>query len=82
MTDGPLFTLDADQHWDLAFDAQQWMIRRRKLKLKVSTGDSKAGHSPIYRWEPNGMWAARNARCTSTSRASAARHFQRRIGPG
>ncbi len=23
-----------------------------ELNLKVSTGDSKAGHSPIYRWEP------------------------------
>ena len=30
MADKPLFTLDADSRWRLAFDRQQWIIQRRK----------------------------------------------------
>ena len=30
MADKPLFTLDADGRWRLAYDAQQWIIQRRK----------------------------------------------------
>ena len=47
MTDYRLFFLDADQQWDLAFDKNQLMIRRRK----GPKADSKGGHSAIRRWE-------------------------------
>ncbi len=30
MTDKPLFNLDAEGRWRLAYDAQQWVIQRRK----------------------------------------------------
>ena len=29
MVDKPLFNLDADDRWRLAYDRQQWMIQRR-----------------------------------------------------
>ncbi len=29
MADNPLFTLDAEARWRLAYDAQQWIIQRR-----------------------------------------------------
>ncbi len=30
MADNPLFNLDAEGRWRLAFDSQQWIIQRRK----------------------------------------------------
>jgi hypothetical protein len=30
MADNPLFTLDAEARWRLAYDKQQWIIQRRK----------------------------------------------------
>ena len=30
MADKPLFTLDAEDRWRLAYDRQQWIIQRRK----------------------------------------------------
>ena len=30
MADNPLFTLDADGRWRLAYDSNQWIIQRRK----------------------------------------------------
>ncbi len=30
MADQPLFNLDAESRWRLAFDAQQWVIQRRR----------------------------------------------------
>ena len=30
MADNPLFTLDAEGRWRLAYDRQQWIIQRRK----------------------------------------------------
>ena len=30
MADRPLFTLDAEDRWRLAYDRQQWIIQRRK----------------------------------------------------
>ncbi len=32
MADKPLFNLDADGRWRLAYDRQQWIIQRRKGK--------------------------------------------------
>ena len=36
MADKPLFTLDADGRWRLAYDRQQWIIQRRTKKARVS----------------------------------------------
>lgn len=30
MADNPLFTLDAESRWRLAYDSNQWIIQRRK----------------------------------------------------
>ena len=46
MADTHLF--DLSNEWDIAFDANQWMIRRRKGFL----GGAETGHSTNYRWEP------------------------------
>ena len=36
MADKPLFTLDAEARWRLAFDRQQWVVQRRTKKARVS----------------------------------------------
>ncbi len=51
MSDTHLFFLDADQKWDLAYDRNQWMIRRNKGVRKAQNGAREAGHSAI-KWEP------------------------------
>lgn len=51
MPDTHLFFLDADQKWDLAYDRNQWMIRRNKGVRKAQNGAREAGHSAI-KWEP------------------------------
>ncbi len=35
MADKPLFTLDADSRWRLAYDSNQWVIQRRAQKPRV-----------------------------------------------
>ena len=35
MADKPLFTLDADGRWRLAYDNNQWVIQRRTQKPRV-----------------------------------------------
>ena len=35
MADNPLFNLDAEGRWRLAYDAQQWVIQRRTQKPRV-----------------------------------------------
>ena len=35
MGDKPLFTLDAEGRWRLAYDRQQWIIQRRTQKPRV-----------------------------------------------
>ncbi len=30
MADLPLFTLDAEARWRLAYDSQQWVVQRRR----------------------------------------------------
>ncbi len=37
MTDKPLFSLDADARWRLAYDANQWVLQQRR-------GKARAGH--------------------------------------
>ena len=36
MADKPLFNLDAEGRWRLAYDRQQWVIQRRTKKARVS----------------------------------------------
>ena len=43
MADNPLFKLDAEGRWRLAFDAQQWIIQRRVGKPLPGRSDSSAG---------------------------------------
>ncbi len=35
MTDTPLFNLDAEAHWRLAYDRQRWVVQRRAQKPRV-----------------------------------------------
>ena len=52
MSDHHLFYLDAAQEWDLAADANQWIIRRRRSARKAPTGSSGGDQNAIYAWEP------------------------------
>ncbi len=36
MADKPLFILDTDARWRLAYDRQQWVVQRRTKKARVS----------------------------------------------
>ncbi len=36
MADKPLFNLDAEGRWRLAYDSQQWVIQHRTKKARVS----------------------------------------------
>ncbi len=36
MADKPLFNLDAEGRWRLAYDRQQWVIQHRTMKARVS----------------------------------------------
>ena len=36
MTDKPLFNLDAERRWRLAYDRQQWVVQRRTQKARAS----------------------------------------------
>ena len=45
MADKPLFTLDAEARWRLAYDARQWVLQRRKTLPRPSeVGDSAEPH--------------------------------------
>ncbi len=57
MADKPLFNLDAEGRWRLAYDRQQWVIQRRTGKPCRRGSDSAAmrrtgwkGVSPLRRW--------------------------------
>ncbi len=43
MADKPLFTLDAERRWQLAFDSNQWIIQRRVGNPLPGRSDSSAG---------------------------------------
>ena len=49
MADTPLFDLDAEGRFRLAFDANQWAIEQRGSKRTRRAFEG--GHSEIYRWE-------------------------------
>ena len=36
MTDKPLFSLDAEARWRLAYDANQWVLQQRRGKARAS----------------------------------------------
>ena len=36
MADKPLFSLDAEGRWRLAYDSQQWVIQRRSGKARAA----------------------------------------------
>ncbi len=36
MTDTPLFNLDAEGRWRLAYDRQQWVLQQRRGKARAS----------------------------------------------
>ncbi len=36
MADKPLFSLDADARWRLAYDANQWVLQQRRGKARAS----------------------------------------------
>ena len=60
MADLPFFTLDADSRWRLAFDAQQWVVQRRRRAPRRSEragisdsgwrGVSFVGSTKTCRW--------------------------------
>jgi hypothetical protein len=50
MSDTHLFYLDADKKWDLAYDHNQWMIRRNKGVRKAQNGAREAGLHPDAIW--------------------------------
>ncbi len=43
MADKPLFNLDTDGRWRLAYDRQQWVIQRRVGKPLPGRSDNSAG---------------------------------------
>ena len=45
MTDKPLFSLDADGRWRLAYDSQQWVVQRKVGKPRPGRYGSTAGAS-------------------------------------
>ncbi len=49
MADTPLFTLDADQRFRLAYDAQQWVIQRREKKPSTSQIEGRAARDSGFR---------------------------------
>ena len=62
MADTPLFTLDAEGRFRLAYEANQWVIEQRGSKRK--RGGFEGGHSEIYRWE--GRWHVGSEKRTLT----------------
>ncbi len=42
MADKPLFNLDAEGRWRLAYDSQQWVVQRRVGKARRRGSDSAA----------------------------------------
>ncbi len=49
MTDKPLFNLDAEGRWRLAYDANQWVVQRRVGTPRRRGSDSAAMHSTGWR---------------------------------
>ena len=49
MADKPLFTLDAEARWRLAYDPLQWIIQRRGSKAPSASSDRSPMHKPTWR---------------------------------
>ena len=49
MTDTPLFKLDAEGRWRLAYDSQQWVLQRRRRAPRRSerAGIADSGWRPV-----------------------------------
>ncbi len=52
MADTPLFTLDAEQRYRLAYDAQQWVIQRQERNPSTSQIEGRAARDSGFR----GVW--------------------------
>ena len=52
MADTPLFTLDAEQRFRLAYDAQQWVIQRQERNPSTSQIEGRAARDSGFR----GVW--------------------------
>ena len=49
MADLPLFPLDADARWRLAYDSLQWVVQRRKSKAPAASSDRSPVRKPTWR---------------------------------
>ncbi len=49
MADKPLFNLDTDGRWRLAYDRQQWIIQRRKGKPRPTGSKGSGVAEPAWR---------------------------------
>ncbi len=49
MADRPLFNLDTKGRWRLAYDRQQWVIQRRKGKLRPTDSKGSGVAEPDWR---------------------------------
>ncbi len=49
MADKPLFNLDTDGRWRLAYDRQQWVIQRRKGKPRPTDSKGSGVAEPAWR---------------------------------
>ncbi len=52
MADTPLFTLDAEQRYRLAYDAQQWVIQLQERNPSTSQIEGRAARDSGFR----GVW--------------------------
>ncbi len=50
MADKPLFNLDAEGRWRLAYDSQQWVVQRRAQKPRVRRLEGHAIADSGWRW--------------------------------
>ncbi len=52
MADKPLFILDTDARWRLAYDANQWVLQQRRGKARVSHIEgrsiARSGYEAVY----------------------------------
>ncbi len=49
MADNPLFNLDAEGRWRLAYDSNQWVIQRRKGKPRPTDSKGSGVAEPDWR---------------------------------
>ena len=49
MADLPLFILDAEARWRLAYDPLQWVVQRRKSKAPAASSDRSLMRKPNWK---------------------------------